>query len=364
MLLENSTKYISLGWLGSVCAQSQPRSISLPCPDCGSQFLLKSKANAKGRNLNLLLGEIHKLKNFKWGIFHPQRTALRVTLCHLSTLTFYWFYLSQVWRIFQIIKIQVRAMWARGRCGGAKLPPAGQPHQNAYTTVRWKLLLWNPRSNLKNNDDPLSFCSITLNILFLSHGYMPQHGQIPRKGSLQKKCCLNPGLSHFHMNRLRGAEESEMRRMLVILKHSSALPAQLFDEERICWHPRLPVRSSRGGEKVKVVCAKQHRCLKHRQVRIRRIWFTALIQSHTGRGRGWLGDCNSPILSCCWERAPHQGAHSVVAKEQIVSLGCPWVWWGLSIWAQICIYGKKPLSGPLVIGRGEVVLHWKGINLD
>lgn len=60
------------------------------------------------------------------------------------------------------------------------------------------------------------------------------------------------------MNRLRGAEESEMRRMLVILKHSSALPAQLFDEERNLCHSRLPAWSSSGGEKVKVLCAEQH----------------------------------------------------------------------------------------------------------
>lgn len=86
VLLENSNSYNSLGWLWSVCAQNQSRSISLPCPDCGSQFLLKFKVNAKDRKSNLLLGEIHKLKNFKWGIFHPQRTALRVTLCHLATL--------------------------------------------------------------------------------------------------------------------------------------------------------------------------------------------------------------------------------------------------------------------------------------
>lgn len=30
---------------------------------------------------------------------------------------------------------------------------------------------------------------------------------------------LNPALSHFHMSGLRDAEESQMRRKLVILKH-------------------------------------------------------------------------------------------------------------------------------------------------
>lgn len=48
--------YTSLGWLWSVCAQSQSSSISLPCPACGSQFLLKSKVNVKDRKSNLLLG--------------------------------------------------------------------------------------------------------------------------------------------------------------------------------------------------------------------------------------------------------------------------------------------------------------------
>lgn len=41
--------------------------------------------------------------------------------------TFYWFYLSQAWRVFLIIKIQVKAIWTRGRCGRAKLPSARQP---------------------------------------------------------------------------------------------------------------------------------------------------------------------------------------------------------------------------------------------
>ena len=132
---------------------------------------------------------------------------------------FYWFYLSQAWRVFLIVKIQVKAIWTRGRCGGAKLPSARQPHQNAYIIDTCKWFLQNPQSSLKNNDDLLSFCSITLNMLFLSHGYRPQHGQISGKTSLWKKCCLNPALSHFHMNRLRGTEEPQRRRTLVTLKH-------------------------------------------------------------------------------------------------------------------------------------------------
>lgn len=109
MLLENSTIYTSLGWLWSVCAQSQPSSISLPCPDCGSQFPLKSKANAKGRKSNLLLREIHNLKNFKWGIFHPQRTALRVTLSHLSTLN-----ILLILSFFRWLKFKWKQCWGVG----------------------------------------------------------------------------------------------------------------------------------------------------------------------------------------------------------------------------------------------------------
>lgn len=87
--------------------------------------------------------------------------------------TLYWFYHSQAWRVSLIIKVQVKAIWTRGRFGGAQLPSVRQPHQNAYIIDTCKWLLWNPQSSLKNNDDPLSFCSITLNMLFLSHGYMP-----------------------------------------------------------------------------------------------------------------------------------------------------------------------------------------------
>lgn len=86
--------------------------------------------------------------------------------------TFYWFYLSQAWRVFLIIKIQVKAIWTRGRCGRVKLLSARQPHQNAYIIDTCKWFLRNPQSSLKNNDDPLSFCSITLSMLFSSHGYM------------------------------------------------------------------------------------------------------------------------------------------------------------------------------------------------
>lgn len=95
--------------------------------------------------------------------------------------------------------------------------------------------------------------------------------------------------------------------------------------ERIRCHSWLPVWSSSGGEKVEVLCAKQHR----RTVPpsntagsgLRVFCFTALIQSHAGRGRLW--DCNSPHCrriqllqlpqgcSCCWGRAPHRGGHGV-----------------------------------------------------
>lgn len=159
--------------------------------------------------------------------------------------------------------------------------------------------------------------------------------------------CLNPGLSHFHTNRLRGAEESEMRRMLVILKHSSALPAQLFDEQRIRCHSWLPVWSSWRGEKVKVLCGKQHRCTE--------------TPSNTARsGLRVFGHCpdlssHKKLGDSCCRRAPHQGGHSIFAKEQIVSLG--WVCCEFSIWAQTCICEEKPLAGPVVIGQGEMVLH-------
>lgn len=157
-----------------------------------------------------------------------------------------------------------------------------------------------------------------------------------------------------------------MRRMLVILKHSSALPAQLFDEKESA--VTLGCQFGARQEEKKSRCCVQNS--RHTVPPsntagsgLRVFCFTALIQSHAGRGRLW--DCNSPHCrriqllqlpqgcSCCWGRAPHRGGHGIF----FVSLGCQWVCCELRIWAQTCIYGKKFLTGPVVRGQGEMVLH-------
>lgn len=60
------------------------------------------------------------------------------------------------------------------------------------------------------------------------------------------------------MSRLQGTEESQMRRKLVILKHSSALPALLFDSEIICGVTTLGCQFGVHQVEVTVLCAKQY----------------------------------------------------------------------------------------------------------
>lgn len=159
------------------------------------------------------------------------------------------------------------------------------------------------------------------------------------------------------MNRLRGAEESEMRRMLVILKHSSALPAQLLGEEGILCHSWLPVwwRKSKGG-----VCkrAQMHSdSLKLCQVRIQGVWFSALIQAQAGREGLW--DCSSPDSSAGWILL----LTTFLPRRNClfgVPVGLLWT----QNWAQTCICAEKLLIGSVVIGQREMVLHWKEVDLD
>lgn len=77
-----------------------------------------------------------------------------------------------------------------------------------------------------------------------------------------------------------------MRRMLVILKHSSALPAQLFDSNRILCHSQAVGLELIGWRKSEGAVCRRARMnsgsLKQCQVRIKGVWFTALIQAHTG----------------------------------------------------------------------------------
>lgn len=152
---------------------------------------------------------------------------------------------------------------------------------------------------------------------------MPWHGQIPGKVSLWKKCCLNPGLSHFHMNRLRGIrDEEDVSYPETFI--STASTAVWW--ERIHCHSWLPVWSSLGGEKVKVVCAKQHRCTVTPALPGQGLGdlVHALIQAHR-KGMAVGLKISWQLLqggSCWWEKPPHQGSQQFCQGENCL-LGVP-----------------------------------------